>query len=324
MLALVEAVERAQHRLQRWALGRQGLSDRQLLLLGMLAQLAPATAFRLQPAVQLLQAGEAQARLEEPSPGRLDLVFDLALLPARRRGAGRRLHHVVARHDQEAPVEHPVLAREHRRHRRLHVVVDPARRHAAEEGERPRMRVEQHLLGLARIGPNIDRPRGAQPHVRHLHPHRLARDLHVLVAPVELVGLARPEHQRDERWRVRHAPASLQPPPRRVAPDRVVRPVEPLAHQQVMNPRHPQLLAPRPRLVLFQQLIEPGLERRQPRQRLHRPPIGELRIRLPDRLAHHLARQSKVTRDRLDRLPGRKLAPNPQHRLQHQHPELAA
>ena len=43
-----------------------------------------------------------------------------------------------------------------------------------------------------------------------------------------------------------------------------------------------------------------------------------------DRLAHHLARQSKVTRDRLDGLAAGVLAPDPNHCLHHQHPDLAA
>src|SRR3546814_6042834 len=55
-----------------------------------------------------------------------------------------------------------------------------------------------HLLALAWIRPDIDRPRCTQPHMRNLHAHRLAGDLHVLMAPVELIGLARPERQRDE------------------------------------------------------------------------------------------------------------------------------
>ena len=97
----------------------------------------------------------------------------------------------MVRHDQEATVERALLADEHRRHRGLHVVVDAAQRHPPEESEAARMRVEHHLLRLTRIGPDIDRPRSAQPQVGDLHAHRLARDLHVFVAPVELVRLAR-------------------------------------------------------------------------------------------------------------------------------------
>src|SRR3546814_12703058 len=86
------------------------------------------------------------------------------------------LDHIMVGHDQEAPVEDPLLAGEHARHRRLHIVVDAAARHAAEEGKAARMRVEQHLLALAWIRPDIDRPRCTQPHMRNLHAHRLAGD----------------------------------------------------------------------------------------------------------------------------------------------------
>src|SRR3546814_5477067 len=71
------------------------------------------------------------------------------------------------------------------------------------------MGIEQHLLALARIGPDIGCARVAETHMRHLHPHRLAGDLHILVAPVELVGLTRLEGHRDER---RCAFASILPP----------------------------------------------------------------------------------------------------------------
>src|SRR3546814_13725733 len=71
-------------------------------------------------------------------------------------------------HDQEAAVEHALLTGEHARHRRLHIIVDTAPRHAAEESERPSMSVEQHLLALTRIGPDVRRARCAETSVRHL------------------------------------------------------------------------------------------------------------------------------------------------------------
>jgi hypothetical protein len=77
------------------------------------------------------------------------------------------------------------------------------------------MGVEDHLLALARIGPHARHPAVAEPHVRHLGDGRHAVDDHDLVAPVELIGLARREAQRHERHRRRCAlPA---PPPGRVA-----------------------------------------------------------------------------------------------------------
>ena len=91
----------------------------------------------------------------------------------------------------EAAVVAAIPAGEDRIHRRLHVVVDAARAGPAEEGERPIMRVEHHLLRLARIGPHEEHPAVAEPHVRHLQGDRHAVQQDDLVAPVELVGLAR-------------------------------------------------------------------------------------------------------------------------------------
>ncbi len=150
-------------------------------------------------------------------------MLNLALLPTCCRRAGGGLDHVVVGHDQEAPVEDPLLASEHGRHRGLHVVVDPARRHAAEERERPRMGIEHHLLRLTGIGSHVHSPRRAQPHMCDLHAHRLAGDLHILVAPVELVCLAGPEHQRDERRSaVTCILAPLVQPALRITPDSIV------------------------------------------------------------------------------------------------------
>lgn len=99
-------------------------------------------------------------------------------------------------------------------------VVDPSGAGAFVEGEGPVMRVEHHLLGLARIRPHERHPAVAEPHVGDLDRYGDAVDQHDLVAPVELVGLTRIEAQRHER---RRCPgASLAPPGRGVAPDGVV------------------------------------------------------------------------------------------------------
>src|SRR5690606_25047656 len=97
------------------------------------------------------------------------LVLDLTLLPACRWRAGLRLDEVMATHLQAATVVAAIPADEDRVHRRLHVVVDPARARAAEEGECPVVRVEHHLLTLARIGSNKEHATMTKPHVRHLH-----------------------------------------------------------------------------------------------------------------------------------------------------------
>ncbi len=58
------------------------------------------------------------------------------------------------------------------------------------------MDLKDHLLALAREDLDQLHPAVAEPHVRSLHPRRRTRQTRVLVAPVELVGLARIEAQR--------------------------------------------------------------------------------------------------------------------------------
>ena len=286
-------------------------------------QLGPAPTLRLQPAVQLFQAGEAEPRLEEAPADHVDLVLDLALLPARRGRAGGRLDHVVVGHDQEAPVEHSLLADEHCIHSRLHVVVDAPGGRAAEEGEGSGMGVEHHLLALARVGPHVHRPGRAEPHVGDLHPQGRAGDLHVLMAPVELEGLARTKHQRHEgQSGVGHALAPLARPAERIPAHRGVGAVVAIPHQQVPDAGQPQPIAPRPRLVLLQQFIQALLERPNLGQGLDVALVGEGALRRADRLANHLPRQLQVPCNRLDRLACSVLTPDPYDSLHHQHPDL--
>ena len=54
-------------------------------------------------------------------------------------------------------------------------------------------------------------------------------------------------------------------PARRIAPDCVVRPLEPFTRQQIVDPRHPQPITPVPPFVLDQQLVQPLLKRTDPR-----------------------------------------------------------
>ena len=109
-------------------------------------------------------------------------------------------------HLQEAPVEAAILADEHRIDRGRHVVVDPAHARPAEEGEGAGMGVEHHILRLGRVSGNEEHPAVAEPDMRNLHRRRDTRHDDDLVAPVELVGLARIEAQRHERGRaIAHA-----------------------------------------------------------------------------------------------------------------------
>jgi hypothetical protein len=70
--------------------------------------------------------------------------------------------------------------------------------------------------------------------------------------------------------------------------------------------------------------VQAILKRPDPRQRLNLALIVECAFRRPDRLADHLPRHMQIPRDRLDRLTTGILAPNPNHCLQNQHPDLAA
>ena len=82
------------------------------------------------------------------------------------------------------------------------------------------MRVEHHLLGLARVGAHEQHSAVAQSDMRDLDSHRRAVDHHDLVAPVELIRLARCKAQRDIGFR--HRDAALGAPLLGVAPHRVV------------------------------------------------------------------------------------------------------
>src|SRR3546814_2293622 len=95
MLGLVDAVERPQHRLQCRSLDLQRLRHGQLALFRVRLPFRPAPALGLQPAIELIEAGEPQPGLEEATPDRLHLVLDLTLLPSRRRRAGGRLDHIM-------------------------------------------------------------------------------------------------------------------------------------------------------------------------------------------------------------------------------------
>ena len=77
-------------------------------------------------------------------------------------------------------------ADEDRLHRGLHVVVDAARAGPFEKSKRAVMRVEHHLLRLARIGADEQHPAVAQPDVRHLHRHRRAVDQHDFMAGAKI------------------------------------------------------------------------------------------------------------------------------------------
>jgi hypothetical protein len=100
------------------------------------------------------------------------------------------------------------------------VVVDPAFAGVAEEGERPVVGIEHHLLRLTRIGPHERHPAVAQPDLRELHRHRGAAKQHHFLRPVELQRFAGREAQRDESLAA--TLATIAGTGARIAPDRVI------------------------------------------------------------------------------------------------------
>jgi len=122
----VEAVEPASIGNELRPLGLEHLPNCLLGQFRMAMCLGVGDAFIKQPGVQLVQAFEPQPRREEAFTDQPNLVFDLALLPARGRRAGYRLNQVMAAHLHEAAIVATILADEDRLHRGLHIVVDAA------------------------------------------------------------------------------------------------------------------------------------------------------------------------------------------------------
>ena len=224
----------------------------------------------------------------------------------------------------EAPIELAILADEDRLHRRLHVVVDAALRHALEELERALVRVEHHLLALAHVRPHERHPAVAQADLRHLHGHRHAVEHDDLVAPVELVSFARCKAQRHISRR--HPLALAHRPCLRVAPNVVVAALVAGQTQLLEHPLVGQTLALGPVHVRREHHLQRRHERAQLRQRLLFANVLALRDLAatgagPNDVANRVARQLQLARNRLD-LPALNeiRPPNPAHRVHSDHP----
>src|ERR1700733_13129004 len=317
----MEAVEptRIWHEIR--SLGLEDFPDGPVGELRMPMRLGVGDTFIEQPGVQLVQRLEAQPRREEPFSEQPDLVLDLTLLPARRRRAGNRIDQIMAAHLQEAAIVETAFADEDRLHRRLHVVVDAAPAGPLEQRKRPVVGVKNHLLRLARIGPNKQHPTVAKPDMRRLHDHRGPAQQDYFVAPVKLVGFSRRKAQRDVSRR-RRLSALLAPAPR-IAPNRIVAAGISKAAKLFEQADQRQPFAPRLVLVRRQQPVKLSTPRTHLRKRLRLSLVPEIRRFGTDDLADHLARYAKLPADRLDGLTMNKIgATDLRNRLPHQHPNL--
>ncbi len=160
----------------------------------------------------------------------------------------------------------------------------------------------------------------AKPGVCDLHRHGRAVQHHDLVAPVELIRLARRKAQRHIGLRQRRA--ALLAPGLGITADRVVTAVIAQLAQRLEDPDQRQPLTRLLRLVLRQQPVEispPGAELR---LRLLGPRIAKLGRLRPQHLAHDLPGQTQLPANHLDRLLLDEMRPpDLPDRLHYQHPK---
>lgn len=235
-------------------------------------------------------------------PGILNVLLDLAFLPARCRVAEFGLEQTVARYGQEAGTDLPFAAWADPVHGGAHVVVDAAPRHATQHAKAVVVGVEQHLVRLQEVGPHRERPTVAELEVGDLQLGALAADDGVLLAPVELKRLARREGQWHEDAAARGLlpPLPVFPPGADEGGDAPVRTViaEPGQFRVELPGRaflfaRPAGIRPKPSCQSLGEGIELAGAIRRPENRLHR--LG------PQVLADGVPQQASPTGDRPDR-----------------------
>jgi hypothetical protein len=192
------AVEGLRQGHQARSLVLQALGDGELRPLRMAHLLPGGPAAPGKPAIKLGKARPAPLKRlapDLPAPV-LNVLLDDTLLPARRPVAELGLKEIVRAHRLEARVHRALLPPAHAVHRRLHVVVDASARNPAEGAKGRGVRIEEHLVALAWIGHQPERPARRQLHVRKLQAPAQTAHKGVLAAPVELERLPKLEHQR--------------------------------------------------------------------------------------------------------------------------------
>ena len=253
-----------------------------------------------QPLVDLGVGAAPRNGHEQAAANVTHLLLHLPLLPASSWRARHRLHQMVRAQLLEAAVVVPLLAHEDRAHRRLHVVVDAPPADPAEEAEGTLVRLKDHLLALA--GKDLDQihPAVAQPHVRRLHPGRRTRQTRVLVAPVELVGLAGIEDQRHKGLRRRQQPPPAPPGPG-IAANRVIAALVAQRHKVFMNPQKRQPILACLLLVGLQLALKLFHPRPKLRHRLDLALVGVRGRIAPHHLAYRVLGDPQIPGDLLDR-----------------------
>ena len=142
----------------------------------------------------------------------------------------------------------------------------PRRQTPPIEGERLVVGVEHQLLGLAEVGAHERHPAVRQLHVRRLDHQRQTLQRDRLVAPVELIRLARRKAHRHKR--LRRNPRSFVPPRLDEPVHAVVRAVIAAPAQLLEQPLRRPPLTPRQLGFLLKHLAQ------------NRDPLAELRHRL--------------------------------------------
>ena len=186
------------------------------------------------------------------------------------------------------------------------------------------VRLEHHLLALARE--DLDQLHAAvtQPHVRRLHPGRRARQHRVFVAPVEPVGLARIEDQRHIGLGRRQQPVPAPPDPG-IAAHRVVAALIAQRRKVFMNPQQRQPIPARLLLVGLQLALKLIHPRSKLRHRLDLALVAVRGLIAPHHLAHCVLRNPQIPGDRLGRnAPHQMIPTDPCDRFHYQHLPLTS
>ena len=209
----------------------------------------------------------------------------------------------------EAAIKSALLAREDRIDHRFQVVAHHPDRNPAEEGERPDVRVEHHLLGLAGVGRHEHLAAVGQAEVGQLGGLRRPAQFDRFVAPVELAGLAGREGQRHEGLGHAGAAGTGSLPPLHETPRRTVRAPVAFGLRPLEQPPGRPTLPPGQAGLEIQPLFKPGLETaRLGTGRL--PTLVNRLLKRGQRLADSRAGKLKVAGDGADALAPHKMTPS--------------